>query len=114
MNEKKKRFSVYKRKKKSNYDVPQLIEVTTNFITENFDDLLFKIKLQFISANLNNDFDKLKELLCDTTTEENKIASNINKFIENKEILNLHILIIDRILQKSFQHNYEKERSKCY
>ena len=90
------------------YDVPQLINITTDFIAENSKELvikslLFKSQIQRVDDTYSN--------FTNTTNEELIISSNLNKYIEEKEddLASLPIPVLERIFTKfCFQSNSQQ------
>lgn len=83
------------------YDVPQLIKITTKFISENSQELAIKsllFKSQFHKDDNNSIF-------LDSSNEESLISSNLSKYVNDEHLLNLPIPVLDRIDRRFSEKN---------
>ena len=102
------------------YDVPQLIKITTKFITKN--EKFLVIKSLLFKSKFQNDDDKNLKFL-DTSNEELIISSDLNKYIDNEDIqhsdhliddeqlLELPISVLERIVNKFIMQSNSRKNS---
>ena len=102
------------------FEFTQLIKITEQFIEEHsneliFHSILFKLKLQQKDDRNTEDEEnneELTSLFFDTRKEEEIIATHLEKFIENDEMLLLPISVLDRIFNKYTNKNKNIEANR--
>lgn len=84
------------------FKVTQLIDISDKYLASNWENLVLQSMLfkSQLSENLCKDIDDFHEKFYDTTREEDYLSSNINKFIEQDQLLSFSIPVLYRIFQK--------------
>lgn len=84
------------------YDVPQLIEATKEFISDDFNQIAVK-SILFKSKIINKDNIEWITKFIDCSKEELIITTHLIDFLQNEDLFLLPIFILDRIFSKFFQ-----------